>query len=313
MKVLILTNTHGLSTGAQYVKAFRAIDCDVVTVGAPFQDGAYWRDALMQMRWPPTEAEADRYIELVQDMSIQPDLITDKGAGIGGALVDFDLVLRFDAYGDTPVLDGPRPKMPTAVIYSDPHTGNLRAKLDEARGYDHVFVFHKPFLQPFTDAGCQSVHWLPAAADPDIWRYLPDTIKEYDVLFVGATDPNVHKQRVKMLEHLGDDVTVKHAFGPDAATLFNQAWVVVNQSLAGDLNMRVPEALSCGATLLTDHVEGLGEAFPVHVDPYSKMEYLAQRIRTVTPSSGAVCQQWIREHHTYEHRASQILETVFGR
>tara|TARA_Y100000310_G_scaffold227435_1_gene229702 strand:- start:2013 stop:3002 length:990 start_codon:yes stop_codon:yes gene_type:complete len=329
MKITILGSWHGGANCTQYAQAFEGLGHQVLRIGPRFtpSDAARWHNGLLRMAWPPSVNEADRYVQLVLAMSPVPEVETGKGGGFNEYLLqDSDLILVFDQYGEQPSISYSRQTCPTVAIYSDPHTGRLQSQITEAQSYDHVFVFHYSFVQPFKDAGCHSAHWLPAAADPDIWTYQPDTEKQYDVLFVGATDPYVHSERVQLIRYLQDqriDVTVKHAFGPDAARLFSQAKVVLNRSLAGDLNMRVLEATLAGARLVTDRVEGMDdlglEPWWLYNSTGWQSDYdhaVHQSISGMMDENGDADAMMGRRlalaHHTYQHRATQILETVFA-
>lgn len=323
-KLLLLGSWHAGANCTQYADAFRSLGHEVVTCGPRFtsEDADRWHEDLLEMEWPPTKQEADEYAAKVLAESPTPDLETGKGERLWQTVLP-DAVLSFDQYGETPRLDNhPLGVVPCASIYGDTHTGRIQAQRAGADAWDHVFVqFRRGDLEFFDHP---SKHWLPAAANPTIWRPYPEVEKDIDVLFVGSTHPAVHKDRVALIRYLQDNginVTVKHAFGSDAARLMARAKVVLNKSLAGDLNMRVPEALACGAVLVTDQVDGLSRFYPLNEDSPSFWEYethheALQHIRW--------CLRWPAEakrmgeraafsakyDHTYEHRARQLLQTM---
>lgn len=332
MRIALLGNFHSLSNAAQYAKAFRALGHDVTTVGPGFSDYYEWMNTLTTMEWAPTEDEARAYVYKVLAESPVPDIETGKAEQYLIGRDDCDLVLKFEAYGETPIVGGLLPsKAVWAAIYGDTHTGRIDEYVRDARGYDHVFVqFLRADTQVFKDAGRKHVHWLPAAADPEVWFHAPDLPKKYDVLFVGSTHPKIHRDRVELLRYLkhmlGEDrVVVKHAFGTDAALLMNQARVVLNHSLAGDLNMRVPEAMCTGAALVTDWVDGLdyfsGQFWTYKaLGPYSGPENCLGTIQELLAGNSLVrlddvarqARAAIINEHTYRHRAQFILDTIFG-
>lgn len=89
-----------------------------------------------------------------------------------------------------------------------------------------------------------------------------DSGKEWDVLFVGKADPAVNPQRVEFLTRLKKLVPGLHVQSGNFAQLFPKARLVLNHSIAGDLNFRVFEALACGACLLTPKIaQGQEELF----------------------------------------------------
>lgn len=332
-KVCILGNWHAGSNAAQYAKAFRLEGHEVTTVGPRFTDvdAERWYESLREMEWAPSTAEANAYITKVLAESPTPDIKTEKGETITPS-DDYDLIVRFDAHGESPVLGGPgwawrggaglgkagqgRGSAPVVGIFSDTHTGALLSQVENARGFDCIFVqFRRGDMQAFKEAGIERVHWLPAAADPSVWRHVPDMEKDIDCLFVGSTHPQVHKERVELLHflkrELGDDrVVVKHAFGTDAALLMNRARVVLNRSLAGDLNMRVPEALCTGAMLVTDAVDGL-ESFGGQYWRYRTPEEALEQInKALQHLPNEEARRNILNEHTYRYRAQWLLSTV---
>lgn len=326
MKLLLLGNWHSLSNADQYARAFRRLGHEVVTCGPRFTgwDAGEWRRGLQEMEWPPTDDEADAYAAQVLADSPRPDIETASGADLGMvddvlALAPYDAVLTFDAHGDNPRLVE-APGVPTALIVGDSHT--LDPKSVRAHEYDHLFIqFRRADLAAFDHP---SKHWLPAAADSSIWVHVPDMPKEYDVLFVGSTHPQVHKERVELIRflkrELGEErVAVKHLFGERAALAMNRARVVLNRSLAGDLNMRTVEALCTGACLVTDAVDGLGEmagtySFAVDEGPEMWAKVITELLRSpnVGIATGAGGRRTVLERHTYEHRCRQILDVLFS-
>jgi len=322
-RIAILGNWHALSNAHQYATALRRLGHEVVTVGPRFtlQDAHGWYLGLLGMAWPPTTHEASEYVDRVFHASPTPDIETEKGERIPwGRNIGYpDAVVSFDAYGETPILEHhPQGVLPCAVVFGDTHTGRLQQQAAEAGAWDHVFVqFRRADLAAFDHP---SKHWLPAAADPTIWKPYPEVEKDLDVLFCGSTHPQIHRDRVALIEYLqaqGIDVRVRHAFGEDAARLMARAKVVLNRSLAGDLNMRVPEALMAGASLVTDSVDGLGD---LGVNgwfwSYDDRDLADKIVRIALKQweRGAVDPERqhaaAREKLTYEVRAKQLLEVM---
>lgn len=329
MRLLLLGNWHAGSNAAQYARAFRQLGHDVTTVGPRFTlpDISRWYESLTTHRWT-TPDEAQAYVLDVLAQSEVPDIETEKGEVLSASRLpikgnEVDAVLSFWAYGETPFLVV-HTDIPNALVVGDTHTGHLAEQVQASRLWDHVFVqFRRADLAAFDHP---SKHWLPAAADPEVWRPMPGWDKRYDVVFCGSTDPTAHRDRVALIDSLkgqGIAVHVAHAYGEKAARLYSEARVVLNRSLAGDLNMRVPEALACGALLLTDNVDGLPDLFTPGVDylGYGTPAKAARLIRAALeeardddgggPQVGRGARARVLAAHTYAHRAQQILDTLF--
>ena len=184
-------------------------------------------------------------------------------------------------------------------------------------------MFNRDHVARLTAAGCNA-GWLPAACEPEIHRTF-DVPKAYDVVFVGQTMPAWHKDRVRLLERLeeaGFDLRVDSKILEEMALLFSRGKLVFNRSLNGDLNMRIFEAMACGSLLITDRLPnaaGLEELFQdrrhlvlyedadleelvaYYLKNEDEREEIAERGRTE-----------VLAHHTYGHRADQLLAQIFG-
>lgn len=321
-RLLVLGNWHSGSSCASFAHAAEQEGHTVIRVGPAFaaMDQKRWWDAISRMRWCAT-GEAESYAADVFRQSPRPDVVTEKGEHIA-ALPEWDDVdaqIDFWAYGETPRITEVSArylvKVPSALVIGDTHTGHLAEQRRRASDdYDHLFVQFRPGdLEAFDHP---SKHWLPPAADPDIWKPDPDQPKLYDVALVASTDPAVHTDRVKLVEYLreqGINVAVFHRFGPAAAEVYNRSRVVLNRSLAGDINLRVPEALMAGACLVTDRVEGLGDFC---VRGYDSPADCIRTIREAlqNPEEWAKAAALLRglalDNHTWRHRVRQVLETM---
>lgn len=101
-----------------------------------------------------------------------------------------------------------------------------------------------------------------AAKAPKAPEAAAATEKLYDLLFVGTADLRVNPERVAFLEEFkGLEPRLRYMRG-SYRQLYPQARLVLNHSIAGDLNFRVFEALGCGAALLTPRIgHGLEDLF----------------------------------------------------
>jgi hypothetical protein len=104
------------------------------------------------------------------------------------------------------------------------------------------------------------------------------------------------------------------------ARIYSASRLVFNCSLRGEVNMRVFEGPASGSLLLTDRIgNGLGELVVdgEHVVLYDddQLLELADRYLRDDSTREMIAQQGyehVRAHHTYDHRVSTILDTVFA-
>jgi len=214
----------------------------------------------------------------------------------------------------------------TAYYAIDSHIA-FQEHVERARvaDYDFVFVAQKDDIPRYRSAGCRHVEWLPHAFDPAIHRKIP-VEKTRNVTFVGrlwkGTEPWA-KDRWDVLRALQErmGLEIHTTFLHDLARIHSQSKIVFNRSLRGDLNMRVFEALGCGAFLLTDQIgNGMGELFAdrVHLATYRTAEEaieIAQYFLSCQEERETIALQGHRHvhaQHTYRHRSAALLKTCLG-
>jgi hypothetical protein len=98
-----------------------------------------------------------------------------------------------------------------------------------------------------------SVEWLPLSCSRGS-EFTEWDKREYAVSFVGKLDNRLNPARVRLfsdLQRLG--IKVFFASG-DYVPVYSRSKVVINQSVADDLNLRFFEAPGCGALLITDRL-----------------------------------------------------------
>ena len=192
----------------------------------------------------------------------------------------------------------------------------VEAHLEWARPFDYVFLAQRTYLQRFLDSGLNA-YWLPLAADPEIHQ--DQRIERvHSVGFVGSLN---QERRVALLERLQTTHTthIERCFLQDMARVFSSSKIVFNNALNNDLNMRVFEAMACGALLLTDPAPGSGlEHFfkdGEHLAIYredSEILELADRWLANPGEREALSkagQAEVLAHHTYDHRVV-LMETI---
>jgi hypothetical protein len=208
---------------------------------------------------------------------------------------------------------------PTAMISVDAHH-NAGWHAPMAAAFDHVFVAQKDYIPAFETAGAARVHWFPCWAPDDCPP--PLAAKRYPVAFVGTLDPRLNPERVALIEALRARLPLYAAEG-DYRNVFPAARVVLNQTVRGDLNARVFEAMACGAFLVTERTEnGLLDLFAEgqHLVTYPRGDVeaivrLAARWIAADAERAAVAERGraaVHAAHLEHHRAAELLARVAG-
>lgn len=129
--------------------------------------------------------------------------------------------------------------------------------LEKARDFDVVFAAQKQGCERLKEDGIENVFWLPMACDPDIHTPYEKT-KRYDLCFIGNLVGEDRRAYLSYLYHSYPNIYFGMAFGEAMALIYSQSRIVFNCSVRGDLNMRVFEAMACGAFLITDRAKDNG-------------------------------------------------------
>lgn len=173
--------------------------------------------------------------------------------------------------------------------------------------------------------GLSRVHWLPLAADPDVWAPVPGVEKRAHLGFVGNVWDDARKE---VLERLLQTPVLRFFCGrpggvwkEDAARLLSTCLCGFNVNtffgspLAFDVNMRVFETLSCGVPLITNKVSSLAPLFGTDapfIRTYNTRDDLLSVVADALRDeeflqSGTAAREWITQQATYVHRVSEVL------
>lgn len=181
---------------------------------------------------------------------------------------------------------------------------------------DKSFVAHRDYLAEFQSEDVDA-EWLPLWAS----RLMhPSQDKQYDAIFVGTMDPELNKDRVKFFEQLCcvAPVTILHG---EFWKYYPHARIVINQTVKGDLNFRVFEALASGSLVLTERSSnGLFELFEdgKHLVTYERgnVDDASNKIKEFLAAPGK-CEtiglagyEEILLHHTASARAKTVLAAI---
>jgi hypothetical protein len=196
------------------------------------------------------------------------------------------------------------------------HHGAWHAPL--ACAADVALVAQLDWLPMFAEAGASGTAWLPLWAPDDLPR--ADGTVAHQVAFVGSLDARFHPERVALLDALCDRLPLHVGQGAYAET-FARSRIVLNQTVRGDLNARVFEAMASGALLLTERTgNGLLDLFGdgEHLVTYERGDIdglvaLATRFLADEPARARIAARGceaVRSRHLESHRAASVLGMV---
>lgn len=210
---------------------------------------------------------------------------------------------------------------PTA-IWIDNYWPGFYQSLRYARLVDHVFLAQRDWMSDFVSAGCRQIYWLPYACDPQVHRD-HHVERTYDVGFVGHIVQKLQQGRYQLLTELSQRYRMndfnKLLYLDEMAKVYSQSKIVVNIPHRGGFNMRVFEAMSCGALLLTEDTgNGQKELFKpgVHLEVYRSQQELFEKIdyylahEEKRKEIAAAGQREVLTKHRYVDRAQTILDVL---
>ncbi len=199
-------------------------------------------------------------------------------------------------------------EIPSLMYSVDTHHHYLRHSAS-AFGFDHVCGAQKDLLEHFSDSKTPT-SWLPLWASEYVE---PLKERDYGAVFVGTLNRRLNPARVAFFEALQRLIPIEILEG-HFPTIFPKAEIVLNQTVRGDLNFRVFEAMMCGAMLLTERSgNGLLDLFQdgVHLVTYTAHDPFdaAKQVRSLVAQPKlmrTIAQQGrseILRKHTAMHRA----------
>lgn len=225
-----------------------------------------------------------------------------------------DCIVWLDHSGPITVLGLEDIDVPCLMYSVDTHHHHFRHAAS-ALGFDHVCVAQKDLMHYFADSQTPT-SWLPLWASEYVER--SDT-KKHGAVFVGTLNAQLNPRRVEFFETMRQIIPIEVLEG-HFPSIFPHAEIVINQTVKGDLNFRVFEAMMCGALLLTERSgNGLLELFEdgTHIvtytpnDPHDAADK-ARSLLANPPLMRTIAQQGRAEilaKHTSMHRA-QTLEGI---
>jgi tetratricopeptide (TPR) repeat protein len=195
--------------------------------------------------------------------------------------------------------------------------------------FDLVLVAQKDYVPLFESAGVPA-YWLPFGVEGGVFRDL-GLPRIYDLSFVGIVDAGNRPKRAAAVELLQQRFGLMLFGGtpegrlsaPEMARVFAASKIVFNESVLGDLNFRVFEAMACGALLLTERVgNGLTDLFTPgeHLDVYAPETLLAKVAYYLDPAHeaerariAAAGARLVHARHTAAARMAELATLLDGR
>jgi hypothetical protein len=207
---------------------------------------------------------------------------------------------------------------PTVCILCDTHQ-DLTARLNLARFFDHVFLYHRNYADRFKEHPAGHVHWLPYACDLELFYPRP-VPRDLDVAFVGKLMINTDRKRILNETSRRWKVNEQRFYHQaEIPEVYSRAKIVLNMPLADDLNFRTFEAMSCGAMLLTRRVANGQEilfqegkhlvTFDTEQELFEKLEYYLAHSEEREAIAAAGYAE-IQKNHNLEQRIEKLLQTV---
>lgn len=210
-------------------------------------------------------------------------------------------------------------EIPTVCWLGDIHLGAWRKEV--AKFFDLVLLPHADYLPAYRQVvGHDQVEWLPLYLSPRVAE-VPGLARVYEVGFVGNTAP-AHRatpraRRLELLRahfRMNEQMTLRTP--AQMSEIYSQSKLVFNNTINGDLNLRLFEGAACGALLLTDATaNGLPDCFEVgrELVVYQDDQDLLDKVRHYLAHAeerqriATAGQRRTLTDHTYAARATTLL------
>jgi O-antigen biosynthesis protein len=256
-------------------------------------------------------------------IDILPDWETPKGYGD-----DVAIVLRgLSSYKPKPYHIN--------IMWNISHPDKI--SLSEYEQFDWIFVASSLYAEELKQQLKVPVAPLLQCTDPNL--FYPDRSvaeKLGEILFVGNSR-KVYRQIVRDAvesglavdvygtnwepllppsylkgEHIPNEVLRRYY--TQCGLLLNDHWETMRQK--GFISNRLFDAAACGAVIVSDEIPGLDAVFGDSIKTYSSAKQLAPIVQSCLGSHSETAEkrlklsEHIRQHHTFEQRASKILEAI---
>ncbi len=237
---------------------------------------------------------------------------------IGGGFQP-DIIILHDNSAPLTILDIDEAPCPTIFYAVDTHHHTeLHCFLSTV--FDLTLVAQKDYVSAFEKRGLSAPEWMPLWASSFVE---PNLQKHNQAVFVGTLNARLNPDRVTFFEKLKSVCPALHVTSGAWQGIFPESEIVINQTVKGDLNFRVFEAMICGAALLTeDSGNGLRDLFEPDKElvlyeknnaeaAAAKIDWLLnnpKQMRRIAEAGRAA----VMTSHLSQHRAQRFLEIING-
>jgi tetratricopeptide (TPR) repeat protein len=191
--------------------------------------------------------------------------------------------------------------------------------------FDLVLADQKTTTRRLAEVAPGRTHWLPVAVDTALYQGPAET-RRYDISFVGTVNENVRPKRSRILKLLSRRYSTKIAgdreggwvSSAEAATIYRQSGMVLNENLFSGVTTRMFEVMASGGMLLTEAgQDGLSDLFEIGrdlevfspEDLYQKIDhYLAHPDLRRRMAAGG--REKVLDSHDIRNRAGRLLELL---
>lgn len=228
-----------------------------------------------------------------------------------------DLIFQGDHSGPLIHTGIEKYSIPKVWYAVDVHLHNLWYK-HYAVIFDRVFCAQKNYLDCMSTYTA-NVEWMPLFYLGKFTEFVPWNKREYLCSFVGTMDVKKNPARVALFDRLltlGVNVNISTG---QYENVYSRSKVVINQSVADDLNLRFFEAAGCGALLINDQLSHSMNDILIPEEDYlvyspDNIDELLEKIEWVRNNENLAeemalrAQSKILKGHLEFHRAMRVLD-----
>ncbi len=189
-----------------------------------------------------------------------------------------------------------------------------------------LLLVDQPHEYGFYNDPAMKVEWLPLSADSDLYYHGDRKWEQRDIpfLFVGTIDSARRPKRsalLKVVQQCCDVMIVdgggtRNVSAQEVADLYRRAQVVINENMFPSVNLRLFEAMACGALVLTEECDQCWAR--LFVENKHLLSYDPDTIRdqidliltrpTKAASIGFTGMHEVNSRHLLTHRSEQLAK-----
>ena len=217
-----------------------------------------------------------------------------------------------------------RSSIPTICFHADTYA-YTKSRIRWSAVFDQAAVFHPGYVQRFNEGGHGGAFLLPHAARLEFCAG-PELDRQFEIGWVGQTSGAFYNAREKWLPELRKKFQTnewsRRYTIEETADVYRRSRVVVNigrDDFPQDANLRVFEAMACGALLITQiptELTDFGFQEGIHFVGYQKPSQIKALVRkylddeTAAKSIAAAGRVRTLSEHTYDQRVELLLARI---